>query len=273
MAVEAPWTNQHLQWLEETRDVITTECGRQAKVFTFSCDTENDEVMSAWAKHFRNHYCADSHIEFLRAPDQSNSDYLVAMKFPCKTKAPGPSIRAGDFAEILVADYLEFMCGYCVPRTRYDRKGVPNESTKGSDVLAFKQDAINDRNDELLVYEVKAKLSPGYKAMLQVAIEDSKKDEFRIAESLNGIKQRMLDKQDMPGVQLVSRFQNSVESPYKRRFGAAAVCTDLAYDTAKMSEANAEAHPNKDSLELIAIKGPSLMDLAHKLYERAANEI
>ncbi|HIF9502650.1 TPA: Hachiman antiphage defense system protein HamA [Photobacterium damselae] len=273
MIFESPWTDQHLRWLEETSEIITTECGSQAKVFTFSCDTDNDEVMTAWARHFRNHYCADNQIKYLRSPDQSNSDYLVAMKFPSKNKAPGPSIRAGDFAEILVADYLTFMCGYCVPRTRYDRKGVPNESTKGSDVLAFKQDENNDRNDELLVYEVKAKLSPGYKAMLQVAIDDSMKDEFRIAESLNGIKQRMLDKQDLPGVQLISRFQNSIESPYKRRFGAAAVCTDLAYDIAIMSKASVEKHPNKDSLELIAIKGPNLMDLAHKLYERAANEI
>ncbi|MFM2579818.1 Hachiman antiphage defense system protein HamA [Vibrio fortis] len=273
MNVTPPWTKKHLQWLEETGEVITTKCGKQAKVFTFTCDIENEEVMSAWAKHLRNHYCSDSQIEFLKAPGQSNKDYLLTMKFPSASVAPGPSIRAGDFAEILVADYLTFLCGFCVPRTRYDRKGVPNESTKGSDVLAFKQDPENPRKDELLVYEVKAKLSPGHKSMLQVAIDDSKKDEFRIPESLNGIKQRMLDRQDMPGVALVSRFQDSVASPYKRKFGAAAVCTDLAYDTTVMSDADTEEHPNKESLELIAIKGQNLMDLAHKLYERAANEI
>ena len=118
------------------------------------------------------------------------------MKFPDKAKAPGPSIRAGDFAEILVADYLTYLQGYTVPRTRYDRKGVPNESTKGPDVLAFKTQEDNPSNDELLVYEVKAKLSATPKPMLQEAIDHSGKDYLRLGESLNGIKQRMLDRND-----------------------------------------------------------------------------
>ncbi len=189
-----PWSNQHLEWLVDTGEVLTTQCGRKAKVYSFNHDMTDEEVMSAWAKHFRNHYCDDSQIDILKAPGQSNSEYLLEMKFPSRTQAPGPSIRAGDFAEILVADYLTYLCGYNVPRTRYDRKGVPNESTKGSDVLAFKQDAVNSRKDELLVYEVKAKLSAGPRPMLQVAIDDSKKDPVRVAESLNGIKQRMMDR-------------------------------------------------------------------------------
>jgi hypothetical protein len=268
-----PWTNQHLQWLVDTGEVLTTQCGQTAKVYSFNHDVTDEAVMSAWAKHLRNHYCDDSQIDILKAPGQLNSEFLLGMKFPSQTKAPGPSIRAGDFAEILVADYLTYLCGYTVPRTRYDRKGVPNESTKGSDVLAFKQDAVNSRKDELLVYEVKAKLSPGPKPMLQVAIEDSKKDPVRVAESLNGIKQRMVDRGERQEVVLVSRFQDSVERPYVQKYGAAAVCSDLAYDSTVMSDADASGHPFAGSLELIAIRGNDLMSLVHALYERAANEI
>ena len=143
-----PWTSDHLNWLVDTGEVITTTCGKQAKVFRFDHDVNDQEVMGKWAKHFRNHYCSDAHIDMLKSPGQSNADYLLSMKFPDQSKAPGPSIRAGDFAEILVADYLTYRQGYTVPRTRYDRKGVPNESTKGSDVLAFKTDATNSANDE-----------------------------------------------------------------------------------------------------------------------------
>ena len=182
-----PWTNEHLQWLVETDEEIVTECGKQARVFRFDHDITNDEVMTNWAKHFRNHYCSDDQIDLLKAPGQSRSDFLLQMKFPNRSVAPGPSIRAGDFAEILVADYLTYLHDYWVPRTRYDRKGVPNESTKGSDVLAFKYDENNPSTDELLIYEVKAKLSNGVKPMLQEAITHSAKDEFRIGESLHKI--------------------------------------------------------------------------------------
>jgi hypothetical protein len=195
------------------------------------------------------------------------------MKFPSATIAPGPSIRAGDFAEILVADYLTYLRNYIVPKTRYDRKGVPNESTKGSDVLAFKQVEGNSSDDELLVYEVKAKLSAGTKSMLQEAIDHSAKDHLRLAESLNGIKQRMIDRNELTGVGMLNRFQDSVNQPYKLIFGAAAICSDSAYDAAVLSGASTTAHPYMQDLELLAIQGSELMALAHALYERAANEI
>jgi len=268
-----PWTNQHIQWFHETGEIIETQCGKQAKVLSFVHDVNNQQAMSAWAKHFRNHYCADGQIEVLKAPGQTNSDYLLSMKFPSATDKPGPSIRAGDFAEILVADYLTYLCGYTVPRTRYDRKGVPNESTKGSDVLAFRYNPGVPANDELLIYEVKAKFTVGKTNNLQNAIIDSAKDELRVAESLHGIKQRMFDRGEMGSIPMISRFQNSVESPYIRKFGAAAVCSTAACDRAILSQSDSSGHPNRADLELIAIYGDDLMALAHALYESAANEI
>ena len=268
-----PWTNEHIQWLQDTGNVLTLACGQEAKVFRFLHDVNDQVKMAAWAKHYRNHYCSDVQIDGLKAPGQTRADYLLSMKFPSATIAPGPSIRAGDFAEILVADYLTYLRNYIVPKTRYDRKGVPNESTKGSDVLAFKQVEGNSSDDELLVYEVKAKLSAGTKSMLQEAIDHSAKDHLRLAESLNGIKQRMIDRNELTGVGMLNRFQDSVNQPYKLIFGAAAICSDSAYDAAVLSGASTTAHPYMQDLELLAIQGSELMALAHALYERAANEI
>ncbi|WP_413505808.1 virulence associated protein [Photobacterium phosphoreum] len=268
-----PWTNEHIQWLQDTGNVLTLACGQEAKVFRFLHDVNDQVKMAAWAKHYRNHYCSDVQIDWLKAPGQTRADYLLSMKFPSATIAPGPSIRAGDFAEILVADYLTYLRNYIVPKTRYDRKGVPNESTKGSDVLAFKQVEGNSSDDELLVYEVKAKLSAGTKSMLQEAIDHSAKDHLRLAESLNGIKQRMIDRNELTGVGMLNRFQDSVNQPYKLIFGAAAICSDSAYDAAVLSGASTTAHPYMQDLELLAIQGSELMALAHALYERAANEI
>ncbi len=268
-----PWTNEHLDWLVDTGEDITTQCGKTARIFRFDHDINNQVVMAKWAKHFRNHYCCDNQIDILKAPGQSKTDYLLTMKFPHVSNAPGPSIRAGDFAEILVADYLTYLQGYTVPRTRYDRKGVPNESTKGSDVLAFKTSNNDPTKDELLVYEVKAKLSPGPKSMLQEAIDHSEKDYLRLGESLNGIKQRMFDRREIESINLVNRFQDSVNQPYKINFGAAAVCSNTAFDKDVLAEADSRQHPYSEDLELIAFHGEELMSLAHALYERAANEV
>jgi hypothetical protein len=268
-----PWTSEHLNWLVDTGDVITTECGKTANVFRFDYDVNNQEVMSRWAKHFRNYYCSDNQIDLLKSPSQTRADYLIKMKFPDQKNPPGPSIRSGDFAEILVADYLTYLQGYNVPRTRYDRKGVPNESTKGSDVLAFKRDSDDQRKDVLLVYEVKANLSAKPKPMLQEAIDHSAKDYMRLGESLNGIKQRMLDRQDMEGFALIKRFQEPENNPYRTRFGAAAVCSNSGFDKNVLGIAKTSLHPFRQDLELLAFHGEELMALAHMLYERAANEV
>ncbi len=269
------WTYKHLQWLHNTGEVIAISTGEDVPVYEFTYDVKNEEVMSLWAKHFRNHYCADEEIEMLKPPGMSNSEYLLNSKFPDDKNSPGPSIRSGDFAEILVADYLEFLLNYYVPRTRYDRKNISNESTKGSDILAFKKEDkdIISKNDELMTYEVKARLSENNSQnTLQTAINDSSKDEVRLAESLNGVKQRLLDKKNTVGVKIISRFQQSVDHPYKTKFGAAAVLTDSSYCVETLAKASTQEHSSRSQLEMIVIRGPELMSLVHSLYQRAANE-
>ncbi|MES9970313.1 MAG: Hachiman antiphage defense system protein HamA [Candidatus Thiodiazotropha sp.] len=269
-----PWTNEHLQWLHDTGEIIVTSSGESVPVFEFAYDNSNEEVMHHWATHFRNHYCLDTEIEHLKPEGMSNSDYLLTLKFPGKSGGLGPSTRSGDFAEILVADYLEFLREYYVPRTRYDRKIIGNESSKGSDVLGFKQISEKPSNkDELIIYEVKARLSENSVSnTLQTAINDSSKDEARLAESLNGAKQRLYDQRNYEGMSIISRFQQNVDHPYKTKYGAAAVLSDSSCCVETLAEASSEEHSSRKQLEMIVIRGPLLMSLVHSLYERAANE-
>ena len=127
------WTDQHMKWLQDTGSTIKTACGKIVNIFEFRHDVSDTRIMSAWARHFRNHYCVDDELEILKPDEMTTSEYLLELKFPHISEKPGPSIRAGDFAEILVADYLQFFRDYYVPRTRYDRKFIGNESSKGSD--------------------------------------------------------------------------------------------------------------------------------------------
>ena len=129
---------EHVRWLIDTGEKLTLDNGKSVDVWVLR-HVEDDDMLSAWAMHLRNHYCLDDEIDFYRRGlGLSRTDYLNNIKLPDSIKAPGPSIRAGDFSEILVSDYLQFILDYWVPRTRYGDKTVRNESTKGSDVIGFK---------------------------------------------------------------------------------------------------------------------------------------
>lgn len=259
----------------EGAKVIQTIEGHQIKVYEF-LDFEGEELFSAWAKHFRNHYCKDDEIDDLRhGIGITRQEYLSDYCFPDEKSAPGPSIRAGDFGEILIADFLEFTYEYWVPRLRYDEKAHRNLSTQGSDVLGFKiLDAENDSPDDILiVYEVKAKLSGNRPTTtLQTAIDHSKKDIMRIGYGLNAYKRRLFRQGDRSDASKISRFQSKADRPFKMKFGAASVQVDKTFDESTLREASVVEHPEKINLELITIKGTNLMNLVHTLYQLAADE-
>lgn len=273
-----PWTSAHIQWLSKTEVVLRSADGLGIEVWEL-CHQPDETVLSAWAKHFRNHYCRDAEIDCLRAGyGCSRSEYLTRIKFPDSHDGFGPSVRAGDFGEILVADYLQYLLGYWVPRTRYGDKSTRNESTKGCDTIAFKivGQSPGSPRDELAVYETKAKFraSSSTSNRLQDAIDGSGKDNARLGDSLNAIRQRLLWRgEDSEEAAIVERFQNLEDRPYRERYGAAAVLdTALTYSEAVLCLVNAAGHPNRESLSLVVIRGNEMMELVTELYRRAADE-
>jgi hypothetical protein len=265
----------HLGWLKKLSKPAKTKCGKKVELWNFNHKDE-DAVLSAWAKHFRNHYCRDEEIDVLRnGTGLSRRKYLEDIKFPSNTKPPGPSIRAGDFGEVLVADYLEFILNFWVPRTRYADKTVRDESTKGADTIGFKLvDAGSfSPKDTLSFFEVKAKFT-GSKmgTRLKDAVDGSAKDPIRKAESLNSIKQRLLHTGDSDGVITVERFQNPIDNPYVEQFGAAVLVEKKIYDEQEIVDTVASSHPSYSNLSLIVVRGKDMMKLVHSLYERAMDE-
>ena len=273
-AASAP-VPQHLSWLIDIKRNLKTADGKAVRVMELRHENDN-AVLSAWAKHFRSQYCDDAQIDTLRrGTGLSRADYLRTHKFPDQSAAPGPSIRAGDFAEILVADYVEFVLKYWIPRTRYDRKTVRNESTKGTDIVAFKLLAPgrDDPKDVLALFEAKAQLTGDTpNGRLNAAVTDSAKDELRKAESLNAIKQRLLDAGRTAEVERVERFQDPEDRPHEEEYGAVAIVSTPVFDHQEIRSTDVSTHPSSAKLTLIVIHGPDLMALAHELYRRAADE-
>ena len=270
-----PWTSEHTKWLFDTGERLTTIDGKEVEVWEFQ-HQEDVTVLSAWAKHFRNHYCFDSEIDYLRRGYKfSKAEYLDKIKFPDLIKPPGPSIRAGDFGEVLVADFLEFLQGYWVPRTRYGDKTIRNESTKGTDIIGFH--FIDEGNfspkDTLAIFEAKARFSRKKATpRLQDAVDGSANDILRKAESLNAIKQRLHDRQELDNAQRIERFQNEVDYPYKEVYGAVALFENALFDDALEASTDSSSHPSLADLKLIVIKGDQMMPLVNELYRRAKDE-
>lgn len=78
----------------------------------------DDKILSEWAAHLREQYCANRDINALcEGTGLSRSRYLSELVFPDQGH-----IISADFAEILVADYIQFCLGYIVPRIRYEDK-------------------------------------------------------------------------------------------------------------------------------------------------------
>lgn len=270
-----PWTSEHLKWLVDTGERLSTNNGKTVEVWELRHEND-DEVLSAWAKHFRNHYCQDSEIDYLRKGyGCSRSDYLKTVKFPDVSAAPGPSIRAGDFGEILVADYPQYLMGFWVPRTRYSDKTIRNESTKGCDILGFKiiEDGKESKEDTLAVFETKTQFTRlKGKPRLQDAVDGSAKDQTRKAESLNAIKQRLFDLQQFQEADRIERFQNPEDRPHKEVSGAVALFATPLFNGESVTEIDVNDHPNLDGLVLLVIHGNDMMSLVHELYRRAADE-
>jgi hypothetical protein len=217
----------------------------------------------------RNHYCLDSEIDdYRRGYSYSRADYLNAIKLPDASAAPGPSIRAGDFGEVLVADYLEYVVGYWVPRTRYGEKTIRNESVKGCDIIGFGilDDEVCSPEDVLAIFEAKAQFSGNAaKPRLQDAVEGSVKDQVRKAESLNAIKQRLNSRQLYRDAEKVERFQDPEDRPYKEVFGAAALFSASLFSTDSISATDTTCHPSGENLVLLVIRGDAMMGLVHDL--------
>ncbi len=253
-----------------------TPCKGGGQVEVWKFDYEYDkEAFDEWANHFRNQYCKDKDIDHLKRPTGKNrEDYLLGFKFPDKIKKPGVMTRSGDFAEILVDDFLEYVEKYWTPRTRYDRRVNKDISTPGSDVIAIKirNDSHGNPQDELLVFEVKGRIASKTND-LNKAICGSCEDPLRIAESLNAMSTRFHCEGDLVSEDKIVRIQQMINIQRKScSYGAALVCSTELYNSGLISNADVSVHPQGINLRLLMIKAKDLKTIVHSLYSWAAHE-
>lgn len=258
----------YLYNLSQEGSLITNE-GKNIDIYRLDINLE-ETILNEWASHFRRQYCDDKNLsKCCSGTGIDKQEWLLKYKFPSDKIPPGPSTRAGDFGELLIADYIEYICSYYVPRIKYSTKINPNTSAQGSDVIGLKMGEYADKNDELYVVEVKTRASMRSETenRLQEAINDSSKDIERLGFSLSAIKQRLIEL-DKEEYKIIERFQNIADRPYKLKYGASAIYTTEMLDEEKIKEI--KIPDGKNSMSLFIIHIDNLMNFINELYRRAS---
>lgn len=254
--------------------------GNKTKIYKFDKDILNEDMMNEWARGFKRNYITEENEEELyKGTGLTKEKYLEKMVFPNNGTRLGKSLMSGEFGELLVYDYFNFLLKYYTSRTRYLEKTVSYDAIKGIDVICYniKNIQIPSENDSLIVAEVKTHSSKkgNCKNAVKEAIADSKKaiedsKMLRIAESLNAEKKRLRIGQRFDEAKIVERFQNKPDNPYILDFFAVAVLESKVYsEDIVIEEVNKYIPENNIPINMLVIHSEELSLLIKGLYRRA----
>lgn len=257
---------------------MPTSIGIEIQVYKLNSELLDDNSLNNWALGLRNNYIEECLLEkAISGTGLTKKEYLEKMIFPNPRVAQGAATMSGEFGELLVYDYINYVLEYYVPRIRYFHKVNPNTPIHGSDVIGYKMGSYNrvSKNDKLLVAEVKTRSTiSGNKTkactnIVTDAITDSNKDRVRVGESLNAEKLKLLDKGRIKEAKIIERFQNKTDNPYILDFFAVAVMDNELYsDQVVLDVVNSHSESIK-STNVLIIHSKELLLFLRDLYRRA----
>lgn len=215
----------------------------------------------------------DAEIMFEDADDNAMTieQYLHDYVIPQKGEELGATVRSADITEILISDLLEFVHHYSVPRYKLKNRSGKNNSQQGTDVIAYKyknEDKTPNDKDELVAAEVKATLSNMEYTPIKNAIIDSRKDEHRLARTVNYCRKRLKELGKIEEAEEVKRFLFKPDNNYRIIYVAAGVSSRESVDDAiELDFSGEELEIRKNEL-IFYVHGKKLMELAHNIYQR-----
>lgn len=225
------------QYFEFEKELISSN-GVKTKIYKFNNEIIDEKSLNKWGLGLRNNYVEEELLNSLiNGTGLTQKEFLEKNIFPNPNKSQGAATMSGEFGEILIFDYINFVLKYYVSRTRYFEKINPSQPVSGSDVIGYKIKDISkpSNNDQLLVAEVKTRSTKSGKKIsldknpLGKAITDSEKDKVRLAESLNAEKRRLLTRNRIDEANTVERFQNRTDNPFLLDFYAVVVLDSDLY--------------------------------------------
>ena len=269
----------YLTWLIEENGVALDN-GEPIKCYKLDY-ADDEEIIDAWAVHIRRHYISDKELaESCDDLEMTPEEYLKQNVIPQKGEdRMAGTARSNGISEILFSDLLEFVYDLEVPRCRMDNMSGKTVSEHGTDVIGDKfsnPDKKPDVKDRLVTLEVKAGLTQTNAEVIEKAVEDAKKDEYRLAQSLDYMRKKLkrMNKQDE--AKDILRFQKKNKFDYKVENYAAGMSSLEEIPEKVVDETKAKIIPEivgdelrlKGDASIYYVHGKKLMDLAHKIYDR-----
>ncbi|WP_028263405.1 hypothetical protein [Atopobium fossor] len=257
-------------WL--TKEQCTFGDGTSVNCWLLEWEPITESELDEWALHLRRQYIYDEDLDYeSKLFGLSICEYLTNSVVPDRTDRR--NARSGDFAEIIIEDILECLCGFVVPRYKHRYREDKNASGPGTDVIAYQQSdsSIPSADDKLLVFEVKSNTSGKTEAEFLKRIKDatagSAKDPNRMPMSLEW----MIKKADRAGdnvtVKNLHRFWDKGGSPYAVEYGSAVTTSYCTPSEVLTKSLPADVGLRMDNLLLI-VHGNKLMKLVNSLYDR-----
>lgn len=261
---------QYIHWLVE-EDGIKIKDNIVIKCYKINYQ-DDDTILNDWALHIRKNYIDDEILEDDALENSmSVEQYLHDYVIPQKGESLGSTARSADITEILVADLLEFVFGYSVPRYKLKNRSGKNNPQQGTDVIAYKyynDDKMPSNKDELVSAEVKAALSKSEYTPIENAIVDSKKDEHRLARTIDYCRKRLKELGKKSESDEVKRFLFKPDNNYKIIYSAVGISSIEQVDNVIELSVNGEELGIRKNDKIYFIHGKNLMELAHNIYER-----
>lgn len=257
---------------------IPYSSGKEIQVYKLDNELLDDSILNNWAFGLRNNYVEEALLEpLVKGTGLTKQEFLEKNIFPNHQNSLGASTMSGEFGEILVYDYINFVLNYYITRTRYLEKVNPNMPVSGSDVIGYQVKNIDNpsKTDHLIVAEVKTRSSKSKnknsscEETVENAIKDSIKDRVRIGESLNAEKRRLINRSRIEEARIVERFQNKTDNPFILDFFAVAVLDNELYSDQVVLDVVNRQHENIKSMNVLIILSKELKLFLRDLYRRA----
>lgn len=269
----------YLTWLIKEDDVVLDN-GEPIKCYKLDY-TDEEKIIDAWAVHIRKHYISDEElVESCEELDMTPEEYLKQNVIPQRgeDKMAGTA-RSNGISEILFSDLLEFVENLEVPRCRMDNMSGKTVSEHGTDVIGYKfnnPDKTPDVKDRLITLEVKAGLTKSTTDVIEKAVIDANKDEYRLSQSLDYMRKKLKRMNKHEASRDILRFQKKTKVDYQLENYAAGMSSLDEIPVKAIDEVKTQIIPEivgdklrlKGDAGIYYVHGKKLMDLAHKIYDR-----
>ena len=229
----------------------------------------DEKTLQEWAHRIRCEYVSDKTIERLTS-DGIDVDDFLNNRIPKSDNNRGCVIISGDFSELLMTDFREFILKESAFRGKLQSKPTPNSPIQGCDILTYRIDGTDASKDQLIITEAKSLISSTNYEVILKAASDSEKDSTRIGETLAFLLDFFSNRGNEDDYKKILRFTKKGESTFVEEFEASGLTVCCCLEESNITNVLKQIKTTQKNIYFVY--GKDLKNLAYDLYRRALND-